>query len=313
MRRVARSQALAVALLIAAGTLVGCSASSGTSSAGSAAGNSQAQPAADGAKAAGDTSAQAAADAAGRQVITTGTVQVTVTDPRAAAEQVVTLVERTGGRVDGRTETAAVGDQTARAHLTVRVPADSLTATVDALRAIGDIGQISISSRDVTADVQDLDARIRAMRVSVARMEDLLAKVTTTTDLVAAEQALQERQSNLETMLSQQARMAEQVALSTLDIDLTAPGAIPAAASPHGFWDGIVVGWQSLVVALRAVVLVVGVLLPWLAFAGVVAAVALLVVRRVRRHGAPAAEARADGTHGDAAPSGPTEAMSSAG
>lgn len=313
MRRIARSQALAVALLIAAGTLVGCSANSSTSSAGSVEGNSQVQPAADGAKAAGDTSAQTAADAAGRQVITTGSVQVTVKDPRAAAEQVVTLVEGAGGRVDGRTETAAVGDQTARAHLTVRVPADSLTAMIDDLRSIGDLGQISISSQDVTADAQDLDARIRAMRVSVARMEDLLAKVTTTTDLVAAEQALQERQSNLETMLSQQARMAEQVALSTLDIDLTAPGAIPAAASPHGFWDGVVVGWQSLVVALRAVVLVVGVLLPWLAFAGLITVVALVVVRRVRRHGSHDAEARTDGTHGDAAPPDPAEAPSPAG
>lgn len=296
-------------LLIAAGTLVGCSSSSGTSS-GSVAGNSQVQPAADGAKAAGDTSAQTAADAAGRQVITTGSVQVTVKDPRAAAEQVVTLVERAGGRVDGRNETAAVGDQTARAHLTVRVPADALTAMIDDLRTIGDLGRISISSQDVTADVQDLDARIRAMRISVARMEDLLAKVTTTTDLVAAEQALQERQSSLDTMLSQQARLAEQVALSTLDIDLTAPGAIPAAASPHGFWDGIVVGWQSLVVALRAVVLVVGVLLPWLAFAGLLTVGALVVVRRVRRHGSHDTGSRADGPHDDAAPPAASEVPS---
>jgi len=312
MRRITRSQAVAVALLLAVGTLVGCSASSGTSSAGSVGGNSQAQPAAEAAKAAGDTSAQTAADAAGRQVITTGTVQVTVKDPRAAAEQVVTLVEGAGGRVDGRNETAASGDQAARAHLTVRVPAGSMTAMIDDLRSIGDIGQISISSQDVTADAQDLDARIKAMRISVARMEDLLARSTTTTDLVAAEQALQQRQSSLETMLSQQARMAEQVALSTLDIDLTAPGAVPAAASPHGFWDGIVVGWQSLVVALRAVVLVVGVLLPWLAFAGVLTVVTLTVVRVVRRRGAHGEGVSADDTPDDAARPGSPGATSPA-
>ncbi len=151
----------------------------------------------DAAKAAGDTSAQTATDAAGRQVITTGKVQVTVRDPRAAAEQVVTLVERAGGRVDGPNEMATSGDRAASVHLRVRVPAHSITATIDVLTSIDEVGQISISSIDVTADAQDLDARITAMRVSVDRM-------------------------------------AEQVALSTLDIDLTAPGVVrsPEAASP---------------------------------------------------------------------------------
>ena len=212
----------------------------------------------------------------------TGSVQVTTKDPRAAADAVVSLVEGEGGRVDARTERAATDGEAAHAQLTVRVPANDLTTTLARLKDIGDVGQITLSSQDVTADSQDLDARIKALQISVARLEDLLARATTSAELVSAEDALTQRQSNLETLQSQRARLAEQVALSTLEIDLSAPGSAPAA-TPHGFWGGIVVGWRSLVAVLRGVVLVVGVLLPWLAFGAVVTTAVIAVVRFARR------------------------------
>jgi acetolactate synthase regulatory subunit len=291
-----RTGVVAAGLVLMIGLVAGCSASQDTSTSSSAqvgTANGAVQP--NSGKAA-DSAPQAAANTTGRQVVTTGTVQVTVDDPRAAVDAVVALVESEGGRVDARSERAGTDSQTAHAQLTVRIPSDDMTATLTKLRGIGDVSQVQLSSQDVTADTQDLDARIKALTISVARLEDLLARATTNADLIAAEEALSQRQSNLESLQSQRARLAEQVALSTLQIDLSTPGAVPAATSPHGFWDGIVVGWQSLVAVLRVVVLVVGVLLPWLVFGGLATALVVALVRASRRRRAPTDGPPAEGS-----------------
>jgi hypothetical protein len=302
MRNFARVRGTAVVTLVLVGLLAGCSASrsgESTTVADSSAGKDGS--ALSGAPQQADAgTAEVAADAAGRQVITTGSVQLTVDDPRKAASAVVALVEAEGGRVDARQEQAAADGADAFARLTVRIPSDDLTSTLTKLEDIGRVDQINLSAQDVTGTAEDLDARIRALKLSVARMEDLLSRATSNADLIAAENALAERQANLESLQSQRARLAEQVALSTLEITLSTPGNAPEPTT-HGFLGGIAAGWDALVGMLSALVLVVGVLLPWLAFAGVITLVVVASMRWVRRRRAPAAVA-AD--QGPAAPTG---------
>ena len=303
MRNFARVRATAVVTVVLVGLLAGCSASrSGTSTAVTDGGGAKDSSALSGSAPQGAAGTeQVAADAAGRQVVTTGTAQLTVDDPRKAASAVVALVEGEGGRVDARKEQTAAEGRDAFAQLTVRIPSDDLTSTLTKLEDIGRVDQINLSAQDVTGTAEDLDARIRALKLSVARMEDLLSRATSNADLIAAENALTERQANLESLQSQRARLAEQVALSTLDITLTTPGNAPEPTT-HGFLGGVAAGWDALVAMLSALVLVVGVLLPWLAFAGVIVLVVVASLRWVRRRRAPAAVAAGP------APTAPTEA-----
>jgi acetolactate synthase regulatory subunit len=292
MRNLARLRGTAVVTLVLVGLLAGCSASrsgDSTSAADSSAGKGG-SALSGAAPQAGAGTEQVTSDASGRQVITTGSVQLTVDDPRKAASAVVALVEGEGGRVDARREQAAAEGTDASAQLTVRIPSDDLTSTLAKLEDIGRVDQINLSAQDVTGTAEDLDARIRALKLSVARMEDLLSRATSNADLIAAENALTERQANLESLQSQRARLAEQVALSTLDITLTTPGNAPEPTT-HGFLGGVAAGWDALVAMLSALVLVVGVLLPWLAFAGVIVLVVVASLRWVRRRRAPAAVA----------------------
>lgn len=265
--------------LLLLGVLAGCSADDSGSSAASDSGGAAAE-APQPAELGGDDTA-ADSDAAGRQVVTSGSVHLTSPKPREAADDVVALVERVEGRVDERYERASTPDQEASAELVVRVPSDDLTPTLDALEDIGTLASVDLAAEDVTARSTDLDARIRSLQVSVARMEALLGRATTSDDVIAAEAALAERQTTLETLQSQRARLAEQVALSTLRVSITEPSAETVARqdAPEGFLGGLAVGWSSLVSMLRGLVLVLGVLLPWL----VVAAPVLLGVVRLRQ------------------------------
>ena len=220
-----------------------------------------------------------------RQVVVTGNVSVTTDDPIAAAAEVVRLVESTGGHIQERYETAAREGRSASASVVARIPADDVTSTLERLTDVGEVVDSSLSSTEVTAQARDLDARIRALEISITRLEDLLTRSGTVSDIVAAEQVLTDRQSQLEQLQSQRSALAEQVDLSTITINLYPDGSVPADP-PSGFLSGLTSGWNALVTTGSALLTLVGVLLPWLVVAGLLTAVVVPVTRRLRRRSA---------------------------
>jgi hypothetical protein len=275
---VKRPLSTAIAVLAMA-LLVGCSGpgSSSSSSAGGGGVAAGSKPAD-----AGNPGTAPTADTA-RQVVTTATASLAVKDPADSAQRVSQLVESRGGRVDERTEQSAPGgDRTVGADLVVRVPAAALTGILADLKKLGDVASVSVSRSDVTGTAVDLDARISALQTSVARLQGLMHNAGTTDALLAAEKALSERQANLESLQSQRALLADQVALSTLTVHLEPVGVAPAGG-PHGFLEGLGTGWRALVSTLGVTVVVLGVALPWLVLAALVAAGVLVLLRRVQR------------------------------
>ncbi|MEE6294492.1 DUF4349 domain-containing protein [Georgenia wangjunii] len=225
------------------------------------------------------------ADGAGavRDVISTGTLRIVVDDAREAADEVARIVETAGGRVDERAEhTGEREGEPPTAWLTVRVPSSSLTATLADLETLGEVEDLSIRAQDVTRESQDLEARIRALETSTERLLTLMADAETNADLLAAESALSERQSELESLQSQRSSLSDRVALATLEISLAAERE-PAQLEPGGFLGGLTSGWDALVSFASGLLVVLGVMLPWLLVAAAVGAVVLPLVRRRRR------------------------------
>ncbi|MBU4213942.1 MAG: DUF4349 domain-containing protein [Actinobacteria bacterium] len=292
MTSTGRRRVRLVALLAGAVVLVaGCSAGGGATESGSVGDGGQ-DAAAQSGQDAGGTAGDGArtGTATDREVITTGTLTLLTEHPTSTVEDVVALVEKADGRVDARTEQAGSADDPGSATLTVRVPSNQVSTVIDALRGLGTVSTLALSTNDVTAAAQDLDARISAQRLSVARMEDVLAHATTTADIMAAEEAVRQRQSDLEAMVAERTRMTDQVALSTLTLTLTAPPATAEAPGPGSFPSALATGWRSLVSALRAFGLVLAVLLPWLMFIAVIATpLVVLGRRRAQRRAAQAA------------------------
>lgn len=277
--------------------LAGCSGSdSGTADQAPAPGYDSAAGGAKGAAEYDADSAGGGADGAGstaeRQVISTGTVIVSVDDPVTAADEVVAIVEQAQGRVDSRYVLSATEGRHASASLVVRIPSTALTDTLDRLDDVGDTIESQISAEDVTGTVQDLDARIRAKELSVTRLEALLADATTNAELIEAENALTTRQSELEELQSQRNRIGDQVAMATITVDLTVPAEVPVVRSP-GFLGGLASGWASVVAFFSVAAVVLGVLLPWLVILGLALGAVILVRRsRAGRRPAPATAAR---------------------
>lgn len=234
-----------------------------------------------------ESGASSAEDAGDREVITTGSLTVVVTDALAAVEDVVGLVDAAAGRIDERSQQNRTEHSPASAWLTVRVPSDGLTALIDELEQVGEVTDVSISAQDVTRQGQDLDARITALQASTDRLLELMVEADSTETLLQVETALSERQGELESLQSQRTLLSEQVAMSTLHVSIVSEET--AQLETDGFIGGLKNGWHSLVAFASGLLVVAGTLLPWLAVIGVPLAVVVVLVRRSRRRRVPVA------------------------
>ncbi|WP_297084043.1 DUF4349 domain-containing protein [uncultured Demequina sp.] len=277
--------AIALALVLA-WLLAGCSSSDdagwSTSGGGDAAFEDSAEAMDVEDRAAAEESGEIAAPQADRSVIVTGALYITVEDPIDAAERATRVVRDAGGRVDSRSETAPDEYYGGSAWLTLRIPADALDRVVDDLRDLGDVNEYSTSSYDVTREVTDLDAQISTLRASTQRIEALLDQAEDIDDIIALESELDRRQAELESLEARQRGLDDQVSMSTIELSLTTEPVVIVDDSPRSFWSGLVSGWDALVGFLSGALVVAGVLLPWIALAGLIAIGALLVVRARR-------------------------------
>lgn len=225
-----------------------------------------------------------------REVVATSSTVLEAGDPAAAAREIGDRADAAGGYVESMHVSAAPsaessgdvatssGDGT---WITVRVPADTLSDFLADLDDVGEVRSSEISREDVTAQSTDLRARISALQTSVDRLESLISDAATTADLLTAEEALSQRQAELDSLRAQSDALADDVALSSATITVTEPGEV-VAADPQGFGDGFTTGWNALVATVNGIVLGLGFLLPWLVVAGIVLTV-VQAVRRARR------------------------------
>ena len=93
-------------------------------------------------------------------------------------------------------------------RLVLRIPASDFTETVDALEKVGELESSNKSSEDVSFDVIDTRARIRAQEQSLRRVELLLERAESIRDVVSIESELTRRQAELEALKSKQAYLA---------------------------------------------------------------------------------------------------------
>jgi hypothetical protein len=285
------------ALALAALLLSGCAAAGTQESASDSGGmpglGAPAAPEAEGVSGStgGDLASQASD--ADRSVITTGYLYLTVEAPSEAAADAVAIVEAAGGRVDGRQEfapqTSGEATDAGGAELVLRIPADRLTATLEKLKALGELEELQLSSTDVTREVQDIDARATALRSSITRLLALQDAAANVDDLIDLESAISQRQAELESLEAQQRYYADQVGLSTLTLTLGSLEVAPVD-EPETFLSGLALGWQALVTFGSALLVVFGVLLPWLVLFGLMGLVVLVIVRFAVRRGQARAE-----------------------
>ncbi|NEN07102.1 DUF4349 domain-containing protein [Diaminobutyricibacter tongyongensis] len=280
----------AAVLAVAALLLAGCTgAGTSSSSAGPGGSTVQGKPGQD---ASGGFAAPASKSdtviSTDRDVVTTGSVSLTAADPIGTADRATAIVLGSGGRVDSSSEQPGTGDEKASATLVLRIPSSRLDSTLTAVKRLGTVESATLNATDVTAQSKDIDGRITALQTSVDRLLALMARATTTADLITIESTLSDRQAQLDSLRAQQKALADQVAMSTITLTIHTKATVVAAA-PGSFWSGLTTGWNALVAAVNGLLIGLGVILPWLVVLAVLGGIAWWIARWIgRKKGAAA-------------------------
>ena len=244
----------------------------------------------------------AAPDGSGPLIVRTGQMDLQVADLEAAMRSAEAAVTAVGGYVSG-SQRSGDADK-ASASVMFRIPAARWTETLDALRKLGTkvLGE-QTSSQEVTAQVVDLGARLANLRVTETALQGIMDKATKIPDVLAVQEQLTGVRQQIEQLTAQKQTLENQAALASLTVNFTPPPTVAVTQVREG-WDparevdqaaAALVGLGQGLAGAGIWLLIVWV--PILLVGGLIALLAFVVLRRIRRTTAtpaalpPAAEA----------------------
>lgn len=224
-----------------------------------------------------------------RTLVRTGRVALTVGNVSSTQAELARLVRRSGGfvsdsrvrrdRSDGRTWVTG--------RLVVRVPAENFSTVFTRIERAGEVRASNTSTEDVSEQLVDIEARLENLRAQRERLREFYARANDTEGLLAIQERLSDVQSRIERLEARQQSLRRQVALSTIVIDLAERVDETDETRDAWYETGVVAAFLDSVsgvgIVLRALVVGIAYLLPYLLAFGVPAALALYAIRYRRR------------------------------
>lgn len=216
-----------------------------------------------------------------RAVISHGELELQARDVARARDDVLRLLHRWDGQVAHEETGSDPHGRMTSVSLQLRVPSADFESAMTALAGVARTVHQQISSEDVTTQVIDVNARVRAKQDAIHRIEALLAHAKNLGQIIAIETDLGNRQAELDSLKQQQAWLADQTSLSTIDvgIDRSAPP-VHHRHQDRGLLAGLATGWHALAATAVGLLTVVGVALPFVLVLGVVGVPLWLAWRR---------------------------------
>jgi hypothetical protein len=215
-------------------------------------------------------------------VIATAGLRLTAKDLAGVRQDAINVVTGLRGHVADEQAQSDARGRLDRVDLTLRVPAASFGEALDQLAGLGTVRHRQQSVQDVTTQVIDVEARVKAQRASVQSIQRLLARANTIGEIMSIERELATRQADLDSLEQQQKYLADQTSLSTIQLTLTRPAAGHHDTHPAGFLGGLEDGWHALGRTVVVIGTAVGAILPFLLVLALLAAPVVLQVRHRR-------------------------------
>jgi Domain of unknown function (DUF4349) len=218
------------------------------------------------------------------KIVRDGAISVSIERGQFAniAAKVVTVARRNGGEVLSSTTTEGISGT-----FTLRIPAAHFDEAMVELAALGMVDSSEIHGQDVTADYLDAKAHLKILYARRKFLFGLMAKASTQSQSLTARRQLEQTQLQIDKITGQLRYLNNQVAISTIKVDVHEPGAAPVGQEPtdtenpslgHAF-DRAVHGFLSV---LGAMVIGLGYLIPLLVLGAIVYSVVWLARRRRR-------------------------------
>lgn len=165
-----------------------------------------------------------------RSIIRTGSVTLRVDQLPQAEASLRKIARQENGWIDGldggETQTVA----------TLRIPSDQFDATMDKVLALGKPMARNVSQEDVTDQIVDLGARMKALLAEETAYVGMLAQTRSLGDTLQVRERLGAVRQQIEQADASRTQLSRQAAMSTLTVTLLpVPVATPAAQDPAWF------------------------------------------------------------------------------
>ncbi len=162
-----------------------------------------------------------------RRIIYTASLQIRVEDPLVTAQRLSVLAQRYGGYVSNA-NIFEVREDTYHATVTLRVDTEQFNAAMVELRELGsEVLEETISTRDVTEEYVDLEARIENLERTEEELQILLTEARESggrmEDILIVYRELTEIRAQIESLQGRLNVLADQVGLATITVELVPP------------------------------------------------------------------------------------------
>ncbi|HEY0139556.1 MAG TPA: DUF4349 domain-containing protein [Thermoanaerobaculia bacterium] len=187
-----------------------------------------------------------AAPAMPRMIVRTANVSIIVRDTSEAVKAITERSEAAGGYVaDSRIWRDG---ELLRATLTVRVPADRLTATLASIRTVAKrVENETVTSEDVSQEFVDLESQVRNLEATETELRQLLTtvreKAKRAADILEVHQQLTTIRSQIEQLRGRMRYLSQVSAMSSITLAIIPDAIAQPVVQP---------GWQPVVVARNA-------------------------------------------------------------
>lgn len=225
-----------------------------------------------------------------RKLIAKGDVSLESDDVQAAVGDVEELVRHYFGEITERETTTNKDGDISSALLLLRIPVDDFDKAFTDLEEVADLKSSNTGKEDVTTKVIDTRVRIRAQRLSLARVEALFDRAQSISDIIRIESQVSRRQADLESLERRLNYLDNETSMSTITVNISLPPP-DARDKPKdkkepeetGFFAGLDDGWHALKTVGGHVATLSGRLLPFAGVLLIVGGPLWLLVRRFRR------------------------------
>lgn len=191
-------------------------------------------------------------------VIQNANISIVVSDPAIAMDSVVKMTEEVKGYVVDSNIYKTRNDnglELPQAHITIRVPSEGLSATLEKIKSLvqdpaTDVLSETRSGQNVTKEYTDQKSRLKNLEDAEAQLREIMASATRTEDVMSVFNQLTQIREQIEITKGQIKYYEESAAMSAVDITIQSKAAV--APLTIGSWQPAGVAKEAIQALINA-------------------------------------------------------------
>ncbi len=177
-----------------------------------------------------------------RLVVFTAKMDVNVTSVKGAIQDLQGIAYSLGGYVSDSSvnpipagsmvEKGILAKQAFDATVTLRIPSANFNAALNRISSLGSVISVTTSSRDVTDEYVDLQARVKNLEIVLEQYKNIMKSASKTSDVLDIQSRIDNIQEQIERLKAQVAQTEKQASFALITVHLVEPFVLKVEEKP---------------------------------------------------------------------------------